>query len=113
MKMIVAFLRPDRLDPVTRALEHIPHFPGMTVTDARGFGRGKVEEPPDSRRAELTDFTETARIEIVVSDEQSSTVMEVIEKTARTGRRDDGKIFVLPVERGRRIRTGEEGDAAL
>ena len=113
MKMIVAFLRPDRLDPVTRALEHIPHFPGMTVTEARGFGREKVEEPPDSESAELTDYTKTARIEIVVSDDRLSAVMEAIEKAARTGRRDDGKIFVLPVERGRRVRTGEEGDAIV
>jgi nitrogen regulatory protein PII len=112
MKMIVAFLRPDRLDPVTRVLEHLPHFPGMTVTRARGFGREKVEEPPDSRH-ELTDYTETARIEIVVSDDRVSAVMEAIEKAARTGRRDDGKIFVVPVERGRRVRTGEEGDAVV
>lgn len=112
MKMIIAFLRPDRLDPVTRALEHIPHFPGMTVTKARGFGREKVEERPNDR-ADLVDYTETVRIEVVVSDELTSAVMEAIENHARTGRRDDGKIFVLPVERGRRIRTGEEGDAVV
>ncbi|MGH7577219.1 MAG: P-II family nitrogen regulator, partial [Longimicrobiales bacterium] len=97
MKIIIAFLRPNRLDPVTRALEHLPHFPGMTVTEARGFGREKVEQRPESHRAELEDYTETRRTEIVVQDDGVLAVMEAIESHAHTGRRDDGKIFVLPV----------------
>lgn len=113
MKMIVAFLRPDRLDAVTRGLEHIPHFPGMTVTDARGFGRGKVEDRPADHRAELMDFTGTVRVEIVVDDAGVDEVVRSIAEHAHTGRRDDGKVFVLPVERGLHIRTGEQGEEAV
>lgn len=113
MKMIIAFLRPDRLDAVTRGLEHIPHFPGMTVTDSRGFGRGKVEDRAADHRAELMDFTGTVRIEIVVGDDGVDEVVRSIAEHAQTGRRDDGKVFVLPVERGLRIRTGERGEDAV
>ena len=113
MKMIIAYIQPHRLDPVTRALQHIPHFPGMTVIEGRGFGREKVEEPPTSRRAELTDYTEVMRIEVMVSDDSARMVMEAIEKHARTGLRDDGKIFVLSLEQALRIRTGEEGEAVV
>jgi nitrogen regulatory protein PII len=113
MKMIIAYVQPYKLEPVTRALERIEHFPGMTVVRAEGFGREKVEEPPRSKAEELTDFTETARIEIVAHDVQVNTIIQTITRTAHTGQRGDGKIFVLPVERAARIKTMEEGEVAV
>ena len=113
MKMIVAFFHPRRLDRVTRALEHVPGFSGMTVTEGRGFGREKLQVRPRDHLAELTDFTDTIRVEIVTSATLVDALMNAITEAARTGQRDDGKVFVLPVERGRRIRTGEEGEVVV
>lgn len=110
MRMIVAYLRPDRLEDVARALAHIPRFPGLTVTESAGFGSGKTATPTD-RRTELTDFTPTARVEVVVSNAHVETVVATIMSSAQTGRPDDGKVFVLPVDSGMSIRTGErEGE---
>jgi nitrogen regulatory protein P-II 1 len=113
MKMVLAFIQPHRLDEVTRALEHIPHFPGMSVTEARGFGREKVEGAPHTPREALTDFTKKARIEVVVHDEQVESVISALVHGARTGQRGDGKIVVLPVEKAVRVRTGEDGEEAV
>jgi nitrogen regulatory protein P-II 1 len=113
MKMVLAFVQTYRLDEVTRSLEHIPHFPGMSVTSARGFGREKVESPPPTSREALTDFTETVRIEVLVQDEHVDEVVAAIVRGARTGQRGDGKVAVLPVEQVVRVRTGEVGEAAL
>lgn len=113
MKMVLAFVQTYRLDEVTRSLENIPHFPGMSVTAARGFGREKVEAPPHTSREALTDFTEKARIEVLVHDDQVDAVISAIAHGARTGQRGDGKIMLLPVEQAVRVRTGEEGEAAV
>ena len=113
MKMIVAFFHPRRLERVTRALEHVPGFSGMTVTEARGFGREKLEVRARDHLAELTDFTDAIRVEIVTSASLVDEILDAITEAARTGQRDDGKVFVLPVERGRRIRTGEEGEVVV
>lgn len=113
MKMIIAFIQPHRLDRVTRALEHVVGFPGMTVTDSRGFGREKLEVEAEDRRASLKDYTDTTRIEIVAHDGQVEAVLAAITDAAHTGQRGDGKIFVLPVERVLRIKTREEGEAAV
>ena len=113
MKMIIAFIQPHRLDRVTRALEHVVAFPGMTVTESRGFGREKVEVEAEDRRASLKDYTDTARIEVVAHDGQVAGVLAAITEAAHTGQRGDGKIFVVPVERAVRIKTREEGDAAV
>ena len=113
MKLVLAFVQPHRLDDVTRILQRIPHLPGMSVTQARGFGREKVEEARHTPREELTDFTDKARIEVVVHDAQVDAVISAIVQGARTGQRGDGKIIVLPVDRVIRVRTGEEGEAAI
>ena len=113
MKMIVAFIPPHRLGPVTRALEHVPGFPGMTITDSRGFGREKLEVQAEDRRASLKDYTETTRIEVATHDEQVDGVLAAITEAAHTGQRGDGKIFVLPLERAVRIKTRDEGEAAV
>lgn len=113
MKMILAFIPPHRLDRVTRALLHVEHLPGVTVTEARGFGREKVEEDPADARADLTDFTPSVRVEAVVPDTLVEAIVEAIVEAAHTGNRGDGKIFVLPVEDAIRIKTRERGAAAV
>lgn len=113
MKMIIAFVPPYRLDRVTRALEHVVGFPGMTVTEGRGFGREKLAVGAEDGRASLEDYTDAARIEVVAHDGQVEGIVTAITEAAHTGQRGDGKIFVLPVERAVRIKTGEEGEAAV
>lgn len=113
MKLIMGYIPPHHLDRVTRALLHSAHIHGMTVTDARGFGREKEAATDESPIEELTDFTPMRRVEVVAHDEQVDDVIAVIVEAAHTGRRGDGKIFVLPVERAFRIKTKEEGTAAI
>ena len=113
MKMIIAFIQPHRLDRVTRALEHVVSFPGMTVTESRGFGREKLEVEAEDQRASLKDYTETMRIEVVAHDGQVDGILAAITEAAHTGQRGDGKVFVLPVERAVRIKTREEGEVAV
>jgi len=113
MKMILAYIPPHRLDRVTRALHHVPHLPGLTVTDARGFGREKVEAPDESPAEELTDFTPMSRLEVVAHAEQVAEIVDAIVEASHTGNRGDGKIFVLPVVQAFRIKTKQEGSAAV
>lgn len=113
MKMIIAFIQPHRLDRVTRALEHVAGFPGMSVTESRGFGREKLEVEAEDHRASLEDYTHTTRIDVVAHDGQVDGVLAAITDAAHTGQRGDGKIFVLPVERAVRIKTREEGEPAV
>jgi nitrogen regulatory protein PII len=110
MKIITAMVQPFMLDKVTDALEGIDGFPGMTVTDVRGFGRrGTAQE----RDMPLDIFIEKARIEIVTRDDMVETIVKTIARVAHTGNHGDGKIFVWPVERAVRIRTGETEEEAI
>ncbi|MBT8338088.1 MAG: P-II family nitrogen regulator [Gemmatimonadetes bacterium] len=113
MKMILTYLPPYRLDRVTRALEHVEGFTGMTVTPARGFGREKLEDDARDVRDQLDDFTPTVRVEAVVSDDRAEAVVQAVLAAAHTGARGDGKIFVLPVEDGVRIKTKARGPRAV
>ena len=116
MKLITAVIQPFMLTKVTRALEQVEHFPGMTIVDARGFGREKVDPEPDephSRIEDVVDFVRKVRIEIVAHDAMVARIVEVIFETVHTGNRGDGKIFVFPVEHALRIKTGESGEAAI
>ncbi len=108
MKMILALIQPHRLDRVTRALQHIEGFPGMTVSDARGFGHERLD-PAQGARADLKDFTETTRIETVVGNGMVDQVVVAITSAAKSGGHSGGKIFVLPVEEGVRISTDQRG----
>jgi nitrogen regulatory protein PII len=108
MKVILTFIPPHRLDRVTRALEHVANFPGMSVSDARGFGREKLDRPQGARD-QLEDFTEAVRIECVIPDAMTDEVIEAVRSATHTGGRGDGKLFVLPVLEGLRIKTGERG----
>ncbi|MEI7665704.1 MAG: P-II family nitrogen regulator [Synechococcaceae cyanobacterium ELA263] len=112
MKMITALVRPSKVDAVKTALVALEII-GMTVSDARGFGRqkGQVER---YRGNEFTvDFLPKSKIVVVVIDDKVKPAIEAITKAARTGEIGDGKIFVTPVEDTIRIRTGESGEIAL
>ena len=107
MKKIEAFIKAHRLDDVSLALHRVETLGGMTMTDARGFGRGRGPKHDPS------DFHRIVRIEVFCSDELAPTVVATIEKAAHTGLRGDGKVYVIPVEDAVRISTGERGEAAL
>ena len=116
MQMITAMVQPFMLSKVTHALEELRGFPGMTVTDVRGFGREKSTHEEGAPHRVIEDFVEyvkKARIEIVARDEMVESIVETIVRVAHTGRRGDGKVFVWPVERAVRIQTGETGEAAV
>ncbi|HXU39604.1 MAG TPA: P-II family nitrogen regulator [Blastocatellia bacterium] len=116
MKIITAMVQPFMLSKVTHALEEIEGFPGMTITDARGFGREKSAHDKGEPHRVIEDFVEyvkKTRIEIVAHDEMVAQIVETISRAAHTGNRGDGKIFVWPVERAVRIQTGETDEAAV
>ncbi len=112
MNMVLAFLPPHRLDEVALRLQRLEQFPGMTVTDARGYGHEKAREEHDSR-VQLTDFTPTVRIEMVLPEDLVEDVLSTIYEVAHTGRRGDGKVYVLPVSDALRIKTGQRGASAV
>ena len=112
MKKIEAIIKPFKLEEVKAALSDV-NITGMTVMEVRGFGRQKGHTEI-YRGAEYTiDFVPKIMIQIIVDEERAHQVVEIIERTARTGTIGDGKIFVLPVEEAVRIRTGERGKDAL
>jgi len=112
MKKIEAIIRHFKLEEVKDALTEVGVH-GMTVSEVRGFGRQKGHKE-QYRGAEYTvDFLPKAKMEIVVSDEQSQSVIDTILRTARTGQIGDGKNFISNIAEMVRIRTGETGDEAL
>jgi nitrogen regulatory protein P-II 1 len=112
MKKIEAIVKPFRLEEVKEALTKIG-IQGMTVSEVRGFGRQRGHTEV-YRGAEYTiDFVPKSKIELIVIDEMVTQVVETIERTAKTGKVGDGKIFVSPVEEVIRIRTGERGRDAI
>lgn len=113
MKMVLAIVQPFKLDEVTRSLERISRFPGMTVGEVRGFGREHADVAKGQAAEALADFTGKVQIETVVHDEQVEAVIQAIARTAHTGRYGDGMIFVLPVERCVRIATLQEGEQTV
>jgi nitrogen regulatory protein P-II 1 len=112
MKKIEAIVKPFKLDEVKNALSKIG-VQGMTVSEVRGFGRQKGHTEV-YRGAEYTiDFVPKSKIELIVTDELVTPVIEAIERAAKTGKIGDGKIFLSPVEEVIRIRTGERGRDAI
>lgn len=111
MREIKAVIQPFMLEPVLAALHQIEGLPGLTVSEVRGFGRGGA----DRLRSEGTaaEHVHRTRLELVVSDHLVDEVVEAIRKAAHTGRKGDGKIFVLPVLDAVQIRTGDRGEEAL
>ena len=111
MKKIEAIIKPFKLDEVKEALHEIG-VSGITVLEAKGFGRQKGHTELYRGAEYVVDFLPKVKLEIVVEDHQAERCVEVIAQAAQTGRIGDGKIFVLPVESALRIRTGErDGDA--
>ena len=112
MKMIVAIIKPFKLDDVRDAIAEIG-IQGMTVTEVRGFGRQKGHTELYRGAEYVVDFLPKLKLEVAVPDEQVDAVVEAIADSAASGRIGDGKIFVQPLDQAIRIRTGEEGDKAL
>lgn len=112
MKLIVAIIKPFKLDEVREALAEVG-VSGLTVTEVKGFGRQKGHTELYRGAEYVVDFLPKIRVELAVSAEQSDRAIEAIIKAAHTGKIGDGKIFVLPVEQAIRIRTGETGRQAL
>jgi len=112
MKRITAIIKPYKLDEVREALADAG-VSGMTVTEVKGFGRQKGHTELYRGAEYVIDFLPKIRLEVVTPDERVESAIEAIARAAHTGKIGDGKIFVEPVERVIRIRTGEEGDAAL
>lgn len=111
MKMITAMIQPFMLHKVVSVLETIENFPGMTVTEARGFGRKRSVQ--EERGLHIDDFHPKTRIEIVAPDEMTDEIVQTIVRLAHTGNDGDGKVFVIPVEQAIRIQTGERDETAL
>lgn len=119
--MVLAVIQEFKLDSVTLALEQLPGFGGMTVSECRGFGQEKLRDlgSRDSnamgpRSIGLIDFTSKMKLEIAVAGQTNAdAVVETIARAAHTGRRGDGKIFVWPVSRAVRIRTMETNREAI
>jgi nitrogen regulatory protein P-II 1 len=112
MKKIEAIIKPFKLDEVKEALQAVG-VQGITVTEAKGFGRQKGHTELYRGAEYVVDFLPKVKVEIVVSDERLESCIDAIQKAARTGRIGDGKIFVLNVEQAIRIRTGEAGADAI
>ena len=112
MKAVIAVIKPFKLDDVKEALEGIG-IQGLTVSDARGFGRQKGHTEVYRGAEYQVDFIPKVRLEVVADDDQIDEVVKAIVSGARTGSIGDGKVWVVPAEQVIRIRTGEKGTDAL
>jgi nitrogen regulatory protein P-II 1 len=112
MKKIESIIRPHLLDAVKNALQEIGVM-GLTVSEVKGFGRQKGHTETYRGSEYKIDFLPKVKIEVVIPEEMLDLAIDAIQKTAKTGKFGDGKIFVLPVEEVVRIRTGERGELAL
>ncbi|GAA4643207.1 P-II family nitrogen regulator [Pontixanthobacter gangjinensis] len=112
MKKIEAIIKPFKLDEVKEALHEIG-VSGITVTEAKGFGRQKGHTELYRGAEYVVDFLPKVKLEVVVSDAISERVVEAIAAAAQTGRIGDGKIFISPIEGALRIRTGEKDEDAI
>ena len=112
MKMITAIIKPFKLDDVREALSEIG-VQGITVTEAKGFGRQKGHTELYRGAEYVVDFLPKVKVEVVLADELVERAVEAIRNAAQTGRIGDGKIFVSNIEEAVRIRTGESGMDAI
>lgn len=112
MKKIEAIIKPFKLDEVKEALQELG-IQGMTVIEAKGFGRQKGHTELYRGAEYVVDFLPKIKIELVLADTMVEPALEAIQQAAKTGKIGDGKIFVSAVETAIRIRTGETGDQAL
>lgn len=112
MKKIEAIIKPFKLDEVKEALQEV-NLQGITVTEAKGFGRQKGHTELYRGAEYVVDFLPKVKIELVLADKDVDAAVEAIKSAAHTGRIGDGKIFVSTIEQVIRIRTGETGDEAV
>ena len=112
MKLVTAIVKPFKLDEVREALAELG-VNGLTVTEVKGFGRQKGHTELYRGAEYVVDFLPKVKIEAAVPDGLLEQCLEAIQKSARTGKIGDGKIFVFDIEQAIRIRTGETGDAAV
>jgi len=112
MKKIEAIIRPHLLDAVRNALQEVDVI-GMTISEVQGYGRQRGHTETYRGAEYQIEFVPKIKIEVIISEDIEDSVVEAIQKTARTGKFGDGKIFVAPTEEVIRIRTGERGEAAL
>ena len=112
MKLIKAIIKPFKLEEVKGALAEVG-VEGMTVSEVKGFGRQKGHTEIYRGSEYTVDFLPKVKIEVAISDDVVSKVVDTIVSAAQTGKIGDGKVFVLPVEEAVRIRTGEKGDEAV
>lgn len=112
MKLIIAVIKPFKLEEVKEALSEIG-IEGMTVTEVKGFGRQKGHTEIYRGSEYTVDFLPKVKLEIAVTDELAGSTVDAIGKAAKTGKIGDGKIFVVPLEEVVRIRTDERGEAAI
>lgn len=112
MKVVVAYIKPHRLSDVLLALHDIEALYGVSVSDIRGFGRGRAKNAPDRVREHDMDFLPRVRIETLCPDHVADQIITTIEKHAHTGLQGDGKIYAVNVEQAVRISTGERGESA-
>ncbi|QNL18614.1 P-II family nitrogen regulator [Hyphobacterium sp. CCMP332] len=112
MKKIEAVIKPFKLDDVRDALQEIG-VQGMTITEAKGFGRQKGHSELYRGAEYVIDFLPKVKLEIIAPESRVEAIVEAIQTAARTGRIGDGKIFVSPVDQAIRIRTGEADENAI
>lgn len=112
MKLVVAIVKPHRLDEVKEALRDVG-VNGLTTTEVEGFGRQRGHTEVYRGAEYQVDFVPKLKVEVLCDDDQVQGVVDAVTKAARTGKIGDGKIWVVPVEQVVRIRTGEMGPDAL
>jgi nitrogen regulatory protein PII len=112
MKLIIAVIKPFKLEEVKEALAEIG-IEGMTVTEVKGFGRQKGHTEIYRGSEYTVDFLPKVKLEIVVNDDIVAKTVDTIVKSAKTGKIGDGKVFVVALEEAIRIRTDERGDTAI
>ncbi|MBM3490095.1 MAG: P-II family nitrogen regulator [Alphaproteobacteria bacterium] len=112
MKKIEAIIKPFKLDEVKEALHEVG-LQGITVTEAKGFGRQKGHTELYRGAEYVVDFLPKVKIEVVLEDDQVERAVEAIQRAAHTGRIGDGKIFITTIDDAIRIRTGERGADAI
>jgi nitrogen regulatory protein P-II 1 len=113
MKEIKAIIRPAKLLEVTEELHEIEGLPGVTISEIKGFGKGRAKNGKDKIVYEMVEFIPRIQLEVVVEDEMVDEIVNVIQKHAHTGNTGDGKIFISTVDEIVKIRTNERGGNAI
>src|SRR6266403_1823499 len=112
MHLVTAIIKPHRVEAVTEALKDAG-VTGMTISDVQGFGRQRGHTEVYRGSEYNVDFQPKVRVDVLVDDGSADKIVDVIAESARTGKIGDGKIWVMPVTRTVRVRTGETGEDAL